>query len=323
MSRLVASSSVCCCVGVDVGLLDGEPQRAGPHALGAHGQRGRHLPARADAAGGQHRHRGDGVDHLGPQHARADVAGVATALGALGDDDVDARVLVPLGLGRRSAQRRHQPPRFVDLVDDVRRRRAEGVGDQLHVLVLQRHLHLRRGGGRRPPEQLRERASPSGTSGHAVIGEDLRARSRGGPGGSWPAGRPRASPDRARPSPRTCRGSRCRRRTACRRRARRSSSSSISSCSGVKPTAPSTPRPPALLTAATTSRQWVKAKMGNSMPRRRAMSVCICGSFGERGGRAGPSGQRGQPFNVTGRALMPLMKSDRMRRGGPARPTCG
>ena len=30
--------------------------------------------------------------------------------------------------------------------------------------------------------------------------------------------------------------------------------------------APSTPMPPALVTAATTSRQWVKAKMGNSMP---------------------------------------------------------
>lgn len=35
---------------------------------------------------------------------------------------------------------------------------------------------------------------------------------------------------------------------------------------GVKPTAPSTPKPPALLTATTTSRQWVKAKIGNSMP---------------------------------------------------------
>src|SRR5512134_1322462 len=42
--------------------------------------------------------------------------------------------------------------------------------------------------------------------------------------------------------------------------------SSISSCSAVKPTAPSTPKPPALLTAATTSRQWVKAKIGYSIP---------------------------------------------------------
>src|SRR3954470_16977635 len=51
--------------------------------------------------------------------------------------------------------------------------------------------------------------------------------------------------------------------------------SSISSCSGVKPTAPRTPKPPALLTATTTSRQWVKAKIGNSMPSCLARSVCI------------------------------------------------
>src|SRR3954447_2257515 len=51
--------------------------------------------------------------------------------------------------------------------------------------------------------------------------------------------------------------------------------SSTSSCSGVKPTAPSTPKPPAFDTAATTSRQCVKAKMGNSMPRRLASSVCM------------------------------------------------
>src|SRR3954453_21781911 len=51
--------------------------------------------------------------------------------------------------------------------------------------------------------------------------------------------------------------------------------SSTSSCSGVKPTAPSTPKPPALLTATTTSRQWVKAKIGNSMPSWSQMSVCM------------------------------------------------
>src|SRR3982750_3236074 len=51
--------------------------------------------------------------------------------------------------------------------------------------------------------------------------------------------------------------------------------SSISSCSGLKPTAPSTPKPPALLTATTTSRQWVKAKIGNSIPSWSQMSVCM------------------------------------------------
>src|ERR1700747_1651515 len=51
--------------------------------------------------------------------------------------------------------------------------------------------------------------------------------------------------------------------------------SSICSCSGVKPTAPSTPKPPALLAATTTSRQWVKAKIGNSMPSSSQIAVCM------------------------------------------------
>lgn len=51
--------------------------------------------------------------------------------------------------------------------------------------------------------------------------------------------------------------------------------SSISSCSGVKPTAPSTPNPPALLTATTTSRQWVNAKIGNSIPSSSQIAVCM------------------------------------------------
>src|SRR2546426_6966200 len=44
--------------------------------------------------------------------------------------------------------------------------------------------------------------------------------------------------------------------------------SSTSSCSFEKASAPSTPSPPARLTAATTSRQWLKAKRGSSMPSR-------------------------------------------------------
>src|SRR5688572_30627402 len=39
--------------------------------------------------------------------------------------------------------------------------------------------------------------------------------------------------------------------------------------------APSTPRPPARDTAATTSRQWLNAKMGNSMPSILARLVCM------------------------------------------------
>src|SRR5690349_3251633 len=66
--------------------------------------------------------------------------------------------------------------------------------------------------------------------------------------------------------------------------------SSISSCSGLKPTAPRTPKPPALLTATTTSRQWVKAKIGNSMPSSSQMGVRMVGPLvaRERLGRGEP-----------------------------------
>src|SRR3546814_220095 len=51
---------------------------------------------------------------------------------------------------------------------------------------------------------------------------------------------------------------------------------SISSCLGVWATAPSTPKPPALVTAATTSRQWLKARIGYSTPNMSATAVFIC-----------------------------------------------
>src|SRR6188768_2985710 len=84
---------------------------------------------------------------------------------------------------------------------------------------------------------------------------------------------------------------------------------SISSCSGVKPTAPSTPNPPARLTAATTSRQWVKAKIGNSMPSWRARSVCIevsplDGAFRRWLEEVGPAGAVGPGSGVADGELL-------------------
>ena len=85
----------------------------------------------------------------------------------------------------------------------------------------------------------------------------------------------RRSLRRRRPCRRTSPASRCRRRTACRRRARRSSSARSRAARGVNASAPSTPKPPALLTAATTSRQCEKAKIGNSMSSRSQIGVRI------------------------------------------------
>src|SRR5438270_4004976 len=50
---------------------------------------------------------------------------------------------------------------------------------------------------------------------------------------------------------------------------------STSSCSGLWATAPSTPKPPALVTAATTSRQWLNARIGNSTPSTSLTRVCM------------------------------------------------
>src|SRR3954471_14894127 len=60
----------------------------------------------------------------------------------------------------------------------------------------------------------------------------------------------------------------------------------MSSVSGEWATAPRTPSPPAFDTAATTSRQWLKARIGNSMPRRSQTGVRItpvCGLGGLEG----------------------------------------
>src|SRR4051812_47661108 len=79
---------------------------------------------------------------------------------------------------------------------------------------------------------------------------------------------------------------------------------SMSSWSGVALEAPRMPMPPALDTAATTSRQWVKARMGNSIPRssqtrlftavplsRPPVGGTCCPSHGRRGGPTAPAGR--------------------------------
>ena len=62
----------------------------------------------------------------------------------------------------------------------------------------------------------------------------------------------------------------------------------MSSCSGEWATAPSTPNPPALVTAATTSRQWLKARIGNSTPSISLTLVCM-GPDATAPGRPAPS----------------------------------
>jgi hypothetical protein len=131
------------------------------------------LPAGANAPGGEHRCRRDGVDHFGPQDDAADLAGVAAALVALRNDDVDPGGLVRPRMFGRAAQRRHQPAGIVNLLDHIGRWRPQRVGDELDLAVLQRHLDLRRGGRRRPAKQLVHRMVAFGQPRDAVVGEDL------------------------------------------------------------------------------------------------------------------------------------------------------
>src|SRR5262245_24031531 len=95
--------------------------------------------------------------------------------------------------------------------------------------------------------------------------------------------------------------------------------SSISSCSGEKARAPSTPKPPACETAATTSRQWLKAKIGTSMPKLSQIGVRMRASDSGRlaGFPGGALGRQGLGPGIVRfpawAALDPLHQEERAR----------
>src|SRR6476620_8680294 len=89
--------------------------------------------------------------------------------------------------------------------------------------------------------------------------------------------------------------------------------SSISSCSGLYPTAPSTPKPPALATATTTSRQCVKAKIGNSMPRSSQIGVRMVVSSVEGSGGVVGEEQAGGRLEVVGHLVLVECATDPRR----------
>jgi hypothetical protein len=79
---------------------------------------------------------------------------VSAGLRALGDDDVDAGLLVAQRLLHTTTQRSHQAAALVDRLDDALGRRAERVGDQCDPLVTERLFHERNARGLGPPEQV-------------------------------------------------------------------------------------------------------------------------------------------------------------------------
>lgn len=104
---------------MQVGLGDGQPQRAEPYALGAEAERGGHLLSAADAARREDGQRVDGVDDLRREHHRGDLPGVAARLVALRDDDVDTRLGVFAGVPGAAREGRDEHPLLMGAPYDV------------------------------------------------------------------------------------------------------------------------------------------------------------------------------------------------------------
>jgi hypothetical protein len=172
VSRELALMYACCCTGVfsDSSTISHcEPDHAPWHPRA----RGSDLLAAADATRREDGSGGHGLDDLRPQDDRADVTAVAATLAALGDDDVDIGLRVLQGLVGRAAQRRDLAALGVDVVDHVLGRRAQGVGDERHLGVLQRDLDLGRGRGLGPAEELEGVVVLVLLEGDAVVDEQV------------------------------------------------------------------------------------------------------------------------------------------------------
>ncbi len=108
----------------------GQPHRTTPHPGCPQRHRRRHLAAPGDPAGTEHRHRVNRVDDLRDQDHGADLTGVAAGFGALGDDQVDARVDVARRVLHFAGERPYPAPGRLDLIDHETRRRAQRVDEQ-------------------------------------------------------------------------------------------------------------------------------------------------------------------------------------------------
>ena len=258
----------------DVRLLDGEPQRAGPHAGRAHDHGRGHL-----AAASRRRRR--------PAPAVGATASMTSGHSTMlptspvwpppsvpwQTTKSTPAVLVVQRVLDRAGQGGDQQAVLVDLGDHVVRRRAEGVGDQLHLVVLQDDLDQ---GRRRWP-----RSSPA-------------ARAAGRPGSSGTPWSARIFWAKSRWSSGTmaCSSASSFYRVELAHALVLAGDDDVDAVGVVAHVlvepdqldlellgaeadgARARRSPPALDTAATTSRQWVKAKMGNSMPRRSQSSLC-------------------------------------------------
>ena len=160
---VLGAGNQCILVAVDgAGLRSGDEAGADPHTVGAEGERGGEAAAVEDPPGGDDRHLlADGVDDLRDEGHRGDGAGVATRLGALGDDEVAPAGDGSDGVAHLAAHRADDDVGVVQGVDDVaghargRRRKCRAAVDD----VPDAGLHLVGHGGQQVDAERLRRAS--------------------------------------------------------------------------------------------------------------------------------------------------------------------
>lgn len=121
---------------------------------------------------GEDRQRVDGLDDLGGEHHGGDLAGVTARLVALGDDDVDAALLVFAGVPGAAYQGGDEHALLVGAGDDVGGRGAEGVGQQPDRVV-EGDVELAAGDLFHPAGDPPSGRLALGQLGHPVLGEGL------------------------------------------------------------------------------------------------------------------------------------------------------
>ena len=100
----------------------GQERRAHPHPGRAQRESGGNLSPGADTAGSQHRRRPHCIDNLRNQNHGRDLTGVPTGFVTLRDNDVDAIIGVPTGVGSGTGQRSDGHPGGMCLFEHVGRR---------------------------------------------------------------------------------------------------------------------------------------------------------------------------------------------------------
>ena len=154
----------------DVRLAHGQPHGAGPDTRRSEGHGGGCLATARDPTRAEHRGRCHGSDEVGDQNHRPDLAGVAPGLGPLGDDDVDAGLLLSLRVLDGTCESGDLHAVLMSQIDDVLGRRAECVYEKLDAFVAQGHVDVIASATFRPAEESGAATADARVAGLEVVG---------------------------------------------------------------------------------------------------------------------------------------------------------